>query len=133
MDTKTIVCLANSRKNFGRCIVGKEIKSKKWIRPISDREKEKISEEERRYKNGDMPKLLDIIKIPIKKYKPTLNQKENYLINDKLDWEKTGEYNKNNLKSLLDTPQTLWELECSSYYGLNDRIPETTCNNYPSY
>ncbi|MBW1650070.1 MAG: hypothetical protein JRJ44_05255 [Deltaproteobacteria bacterium] len=124
MDTKIIVCLANSRRMSGRCIVGKEIKSKKWIRPISARETEKISEEEMSYKNGGIPNLLDIIKIPVKKHKPSPNQQENYLINDKHCWEKIGEYNKNKLGLLLDSPEKLWESGCPSYQGINDRIPE---------
>ena len=79
METVKIICLANSRKRSGRCIAGKIIDSNKWIRPVSSRESEEISEEERRYKDGQMPKLLDIISIPVKFRKPTLHQKENYL------------------------------------------------------
>lgn len=66
MDPIEIICLANSRKISGRCIAGKIISSNKWMRSVSSRENEEISEEERRYENGQMPKLLDIIKIPVK-------------------------------------------------------------------
>ncbi len=71
-----IVCLTNSRKISGRCIAGKIIGSNKWIRPISNGEGEEISKEEQRYKNGQMPKLLDVITIPLKRPKPTLFQIE---------------------------------------------------------
>ncbi len=50
--TKRIVCLANSRKLQGRCIAGRELVSGKpaaWIRPVSDREHEEVSEYERQY------------------------------------------------------------------------------------
>ncbi|MCZ0933272.1 MAG: hypothetical protein OXJ52_08995 [Oligoflexia bacterium] len=49
---KKIICLANSRKMFGRCIAGKEkINGQygQWIGPVSDREKEEISEKEKSF------------------------------------------------------------------------------------
>ena len=45
-NTIEIVCLANSRKISGRCIAGKIISEKRWIRPISSRDSEEISEED---------------------------------------------------------------------------------------
>lgn len=129
MDPIEIICLANSRKISGRCIAGKIISSNKWMRPVSSRENEEISEEERRYENGQMPKLLDIIKIPVKEQKTNLHQYENYLINDQYYWEKTGEYTQE-LDALLDSPNDLWGIGCSSYQGTNDRMPENICNKY---
>ncbi|MBN1299548.1 MAG: DUF4338 domain-containing protein [Actinobacteria bacterium] len=75
MVKKEIICLANSRKISGRCIAGKDLESFSWIRPISERDTHEISEEDRRYQNGEMPQLLDIIKINfMTDFKP-LNQK----------------------------------------------------------
>ncbi len=129
MNPIEIVCLANSRKISGRCIAGKIIAANKWIRPVSNRESEEISEEEQRYKNGEMPKLLDIISIPVKNLKPTRHQKENYLIDDRYYWEKTGQYAER-LESLLDSPEDLWGTGCSSYQGINDRMSEEICAEY---
>ena len=54
--TKRIVCLANSSKLNGRCIAGKEIiedgRVGDWIRPVSVREKQEVSEWERQYKDN---------------------------------------------------------------------------------
>lgn len=129
MGNIEIVCLANSRKISGRCIAGKIIESKKWIRPVSNRDGEEISEEERRYKNGQMPKLRDIISIPIKEHRPKFFQNENYLIDDAYYWGKTDVFN-GNLKDYLDYPQYLWGTDSSSNQGENDRIPEENCSNY---
>ena len=129
MDLIKIVCLANSRKVSGRCIAGKIIGANKWVRPVSNREGEEISEEERRYENGQMPKLLDIISVPVKEHKPTLHQNENYLIDDGYYWAKTGQF-VDSLKDFLDSPKDLWGTGCSSYQGTNDRMPEGICANY---
>ena len=129
MERKTIVCLANSRKTSGRCIAGKIIESNQWIRPVSNRETEEISIEESRYKDGQTPNLLDIITIPIKEYKPTLFQRENYLIDDGYYWGKKGTFY-DRLDILLDTPIDLWGTQSSSYYGRYDRIPEEICARY---
>ncbi len=129
MEIIEIVCLANSRKISGRCIAGKKIESNQWIRPVSSRDSEEISEEERRYKNGEMPKLLDIISIPIKEHRPKLFQNENYLIDADYYWEKKGSFN-GDLEELLGTPDDLWGTQSSSYQGTFDRIPENICTNY---
>ena len=129
MKSIEIVCLANSRKISGRCIAGKIISDNKWMRPISSRVSEEISEEERRYENGQMPKLLDIINIPVKEHKPQLFQNENYLIEDDYYWEKKDEF-LSSLDELLDAPNDLWGTQSSSYQGQYDRIPEDTCGDY---
>jgi len=129
MGSIEIVCLANSRKISGRCIAGKIMSENKWMRPVSNRESEEISEEERRYENGQMPKLFDVISIPVKEYKPKLFQSENYLIDDDYYWEKIGEFN-SSLDNLLDYPENLWGIGESSYQGLNDRSSEQKQNNY---
>ena len=129
MSSVEIVCLANSRKTSGRCIAGKIIKKNLWIRPVSDREHEEISIADRRYKNGKTPELLDIIDIPVKAHKPTLHQKENYLIDNRYYWTKIGQY-EDSLESLLDSPDDIWGNESSSYQGINDRFPEEKCDEY---
>lgn len=88
--TKSIACLANPRKPpSGRCIAGREMTPSgfgAWIRPVSTRSTQEISDQERRYKDGRYPRVLDIISIEMKQPVPHLHQQENHLIDDGYYW-----------------------------------------------
>jgi len=122
---KKIGCLANSRRPSGRCIAGKEILSNgygPWIRPISPRPSGEISEEERRFENGEDPRVLDIIDVPMISAAPFLHQTENHIIDADYYWKKTGNLPWAEIKHLLDKPSSLWSNGDSTYLGLNDRV-----------
>ncbi len=123
--TRTIVCLANSRRHSGRCIAGKEVLESgfgDWIRPISGRPTAEVSEEERRYEDGQDIRVLDIVAVPMIAPAPLLYQTENHLIDAGFYWIKTGELQWTKLAYLLDNPGTLWLNGESSYNGMNDRV-----------
>jgi hypothetical protein len=127
--TKTIICLAASRKPGGRCIAGKEIDTYIWIRPVCDGEKDAVSNQVSCYSNGRSAEVLDIIEIPLIKSKPVQHQKENFLVDTHRKWKKKEIFPGDNLSILLDKPSNLWQDLDSSYNGLNDRIPEEKANN----
>jgi hypothetical protein len=62
-----IICLANSWKRGERCIAGIDIKTKNWIRPICDRFEFGCVPKSIRSLNGQEPKILDVIDIPLNK------------------------------------------------------------------
>lgn len=128
---KTIVCLAKSRKLNGTCVAGKE-RTKSgfgpWIRPISNRPTGELRPAEMQYSNGCLPRLLDVISITMTEYKPIYYQSENHVIG-KYYWFKIGELEWSKLESLRDPePPRLWINGYSSYYGINDRVPELIAN-----
>ncbi|MBI4763059.1 MAG: hypothetical protein HY787_00435 [Deltaproteobacteria bacterium] len=123
---KQIVCLANSRKLNGRCIAGKEMKLGEpsgWIRPVSARENEEVSEYERQYKDGSDPRVLDILNIPLLEPRPKGYQRENWLFDPKSYWEKIGRSTWNNLQRFTDPIGPIWVNGIHTYNGLNDMIP----------
>ncbi len=126
---KRIVCLANSRKHSGRCIAGKEILRDGsiggWIRPVSARASEEVSEYEREYDDGSDPRVLDVIRVPLKNALPKGFQRENWLLDPDYYWEKIRRVGMNELTRLTDSVPALWMNGYSSGNGVNDRIPIT--------
>lgn len=131
--SKTIVCLANSRRKLGRCIAGREFTSKgfgAWLRPVSSVPSRELSKRDRCFENGDEPEVLDLITIQMKEKTPEGHQQENYLIDDEWYWEKKGEVSWKKLQNAVEDPEgPLWSNNFSSMYGLNDRVPECDLNS----
>lgn len=122
---KRLVCLANSRKLNGRCIAGielAEVRRAGWIRPVSAREHEEVSEYERQYEDGSDPRLLDVMDVPLLEPRPKGYQQENWLLDPEHYWRKVGRLNWEGLEALLDRLERLWIDGDSTYNGLNDRI-----------
>jgi hypothetical protein len=124
---KNIACFANSRKTSGRCIAGKVYENGNfgdWIRPVSSRPDEEISEDDRQYQSGDYANLLDIVSVPILRPVPEGFQTENHLIDDGYYWTREGTLAWNQLADAVDHVHALWINGYSSYNGQNDRVPE---------
>jgi hypothetical protein len=124
METKRIVCLANSRKPpSGRCIAGKTLDGA-WVRPVSGRASREVSEEERRYESGSKAALLDIIDVPIRRADPFEHQSENYLLDDNYYWTKIGRSSWTQVINLCDAyDPNFWATAESTYNGRNDKVP----------
>ena len=127
-SVKRIVCLANSRKNAGRCLAGKELsddgKPGQWIRPVSNRENEAVSEGERCYADGTDPEVLDIIEVPLLRPEPKGYQQENWLLNPSRQWRKVGRLAWVDLLPLAEPDAPLWTNGFQSRSGENDQVPE---------
>lgn len=123
---KRIVCLANSRKLHGRCVAGIELvggKPADWVRPISSREHEEVSEHERQYEDGTDPRVLDVIDVPLVEPRPKGYQRENWLLDPNSYWVKSGTVAWRDLPGLVFRLETLWIDNHSTYNGRNDKIP----------
>lgn len=130
--SKTILCLANSRKTSGRCIAGRELVGGKlgnWIRPVSAREHAELSEEDRRFQNGLDPRVLDVIRIPMLEPRPHGFQVENHLIDARYYWTLEGRATWDQVRAAVDgAGRPLWNNLSSSYSGLHDRVAEASAD-----
>lgn len=125
-DVKRIVCLANSRKRSGRCIAGLEFAGsgrRRWIRPVSARLHQEVSEHERQYEDGSDPAVLDILDVPLIQHSPETFQQENWLLDPERYWAKAGTTSWDDLPDLLDPVERLWVDGHRTYHGSNDKIP----------
>jgi hypothetical protein len=126
-NMRRIVCLANSRKPGGRCVAGKlyaQGKFGSWLRPISAREGEELSEQERQISKGVEPSLLDILEFTINAHKPSGHQPENFLINTQHKFVRVGRVSAQDLVQAVDKPTNLWIMGYQSKtYGKNDLVP----------
>ncbi len=133
---KRIVCLANSRKMSGRCIAGIEFLENGrfggWIRPVSARDNEEVSEDERQYKDGSDPRVLDVIDVPVLNAQPKNFQQENWLLDPVFYWKKVRRVAWNELAQLTDTVVPLWTSGSSTRKGKNDQIPLSVANTLAS-
>lgn len=130
-DTKTIVCLANSRRSGNYCVAGKEIlgdgRYGEWIRPVNSQNYDNaISPEDMQLADGGQPKLLDVISIPLLEHVPEQShQPENYQIDNSQPWTKQGVLDKQELPALVDEAYDIWRIRRSTK---TDRVWESCIN-----
>lgn len=123
---KRIVCLANSRKLHGRCVAGRELINDKpagWVRPVSARPQEEVSEYERQYEDGSDPRVRDVIDVPLLEPRPKDHQQENWLLDPKYYWVKVRRAKWRDLLQLEEPEGPLWINGHSTFNGLNDIVP----------
>jgi hypothetical protein len=97
-----------------------------WLRPISIREGEELSEQERQTSKGVEPALLDILEFTISKHKPSSHQPENFVINPQHKFKQVGRISAQELLKVIDRPTNLWIMGYQSKtFGKNDLVPPT--------
>ena len=123
MSSKTIICLANSSREQGLCIAGKEVKADgsygEWVRPVGNENTEQIEKS-----IGERFDLLDIITIPMRsKQDKTGHQTENWIIDRDGIWDKIRGVDYSEAQKALDLNPPQWMVEGSnSSKGKNDRF-----------
>lgn len=124
--SRTIVCLANSRKYQGRCIAGLEVGDTglgKWVRPVGSTGKGELNGE-RLYSDGNEPRLLDVMEIGFLREAPSGCHREDHLVDARRRWVRKETFNHWYLSlAVEDVKSCLWFDGGSSSNGKNDTIP----------
>lgn len=102
-----VIMLANSRKNSGRCLAGKEVANLRWIRPVSRTKTGELCSRQYTYANGQECSPLDIVKIQLADSCPEVYQPENFRFAEG-QWSKVGTYPFSNLPAIVDRPSDIW-------------------------
>jgi hypothetical protein len=134
MIIKRILCLANSKKHSGRCVAGREMAAAgagPWVRPVSARPGEEVSENERQYQDGSDPRLLDVIDVPLIRAAPHACQTENWLLDPGYYWTRVRQADWAELLQFAEAPATLWVNGHSTYHGQHDEIPQAVADALP--
>ncbi|MEU5846349.1 dual OB domain-containing protein [Saccharopolyspora shandongensis] len=123
--TKNLVCLANSRKNGGRCVAGIGVIDgfRSWIRPVGDRPSREVNAGERQYQDGMEPQILDVVAVPLVGPLPRGFQRENWLLDSTECWRKVAQIRWDQLRTLEEHPSSLWINGHQSSAAVNDRVP----------
>jgi hypothetical protein len=132
---KRILCLANSKKLSGRCVAGREVVDGDpgpWIRPVSSRPSEEVSEDERQYEDGSDPRVLDIVDITLHRPLPHACQTENWLLNPDYYWSRVRQVGWTELQPYVEHPAALWTNDRSTYHGENDEILQQHADSLPN-
>jgi hypothetical protein len=87
--------------------------------------------EERQYRDGSEPNVLDIVAMELHEPRPDRHQQENYLIAPNGAWLKQGRMSWQELQQAVEEPPgPLWLDGHSSYRGENDRVPEDHLDSF---
>ena len=122
---KRIVCLAISKMPGGRCVAGIEIKDGRrgnWIRLVSEAANGAIAKGDLLYQNRSVPKLLDVVRVPFLMAAPMGHQTENWIVDTKYLWTKTGHVPWRNLDKLTDPIADLWTVGHGTALKRNDMV-----------
>ena len=125
------VCLATSKKPGGRCIAGKTWGGQNhgnWIRPVSNRAHDSVSDLERRYANGNYACLLDLTTSTFSGAQNHRYQIENHVICHPPQWSSARRLLFDEIAEFEDRPEQLWDLTHHSRCGVNDRVPPDLLN-----
>lgn len=74
-----LVCLANSRKQVGRCVAGLRTDGSGWVRPVRDSPDGVLFPLDYDCGNGQEAALLDVVRVPLAGPRPECHQPENWL------------------------------------------------------
>lgn len=78
-----VICLANSRKRGGRCVVGLRTDGRGWVRPVAPYEDGALYGQHYTLDDGSQAQVLDVLRVDVAEACPQAYQPENWLVGQK--------------------------------------------------
>ncbi len=119
MPVFEIICLANSIKHGGRCIAGLKTDGSGWLRPISTTRDGTLYEEHYTLVDGHEPQLFDLLSIECTQPYPSCHQPENWVINDRRPWQRSGTPDLALLQKIIN-PEVIKHRSAATLLGSTD-------------
>ena len=123
------ICLAASLRPGGMCYAGKEVATRRWVRPMRSAETHSIPHYHKVYGPNDPAKIGDIIRCPNIGHLPTDWQTENF-VRGSARWTKVGSFDFAAASGLIDHPSDIWATGEHSSQGVNDKVRVTDASKY---
>jgi len=112
MQWRRFVVLANSYKNHGRCVAGRELGAGgfvgNWIRPISDQPEGELLDNHMRLADGVELEILDVVCAPITGYANDRVHPEDWRLDLTTPWRRTARFSARDVPTLEEKPPDLW-------------------------
>lgn len=122
LEYRKLVCLANSKRDGGRCVAGRLVTDQgfgPWIRLVADEAGGPVPTS---YYWQFLPS--HIVEVPVASHVPVRHHTENHVMASG-DWRRAGYMTWEELGKLVESPEgPLWLNGDSSSGGYNDRVPE---------
>ena len=118
--TRSVVILANSVKQGEHCVAGKDIRTGKWIRPVTTLVGGALPRQKVMVKNpygSFVAKPLQIVDMAFEKPAPLPTQPENHLLAKEI-WIQHFKARRDQLHRVIENPEHLW-----MYGNRSDRFP----------
>ena len=107
-ETKDILILASSFKDGGRCVAGKTVDDKQWIRPVSE-SGGSLSDA---FFQGAQVRQDGIVGgvygVPLSEHCPDRHQRENWIAESGVPWQFRRQVSYDDLALYADEAETLW-------------------------
>lgn len=113
MEFKRMIVLANSIKNGGRCVAGREIMGEEamagaWLRPVSDESEGELMPRHMVTTNSSPIEVLDIVDVPLDRYANDKCHPEDWVLATSDRWRHQKKFPVKDLVGLEENPRDLW-------------------------
>ena len=128
MSVLELVILTKSAKRGGFCVAGIDLKTRDWVRLVSENEENDgaITNGQMRDVDGSFVKPLDVVRVNVKAHAPIGCQSENYIVFSNRPWIRIGRMTFEQVLSICSTIRSKYIFGNQYKYLNEERVSEFT-------